>query len=588
MTDKNSDLLSQATKVVQTYFKFQGFKDIQTEIVTPILEGKDVLALLPTGEGKSLTYQAPAMVLPGITVVISPLIALQEDQVTSLKAKGIPAEMLNSSLGIKERKRVETAILEDKVKILYVAPETLFTEAFETVIKHKKVSLLAIDEAHCFPSNIKVVTNKGSLSFKELHNLYSLNLHKDILIQSYNGSKLEFKPLVKVHQNPKTPLITFDLGDKGVIVATRTHVYITPKGEKQAQDIRLGEMLYIEQDSKLTEARVLCITYGASDRTDTFFYDLEVQDNHNYFVQTKVRRNNIKFKPTNVLVHNCTSVFSDFRPEYAKLHQIRNLMAFKNCTTLAVTATADQRIIKDIEKSVALNLKYKKVQMSFDRPSINYHVIPKVSSTYKKKMIEIINLHGKNSCGIIYCMTKASTETIANSLKALGYKAEAYHATIKNTKGILNPKGKVMSHVDYKKHVTKEFMAGNINIIVATIAFGMGIDKPNVRWVIHNDTPHNLENFSQEIGRASRDGLPSSTYLFYDLNSYYKAEFMINQSTRDPTRRSIKINKLKQMHQFVSSKKCRRHNLLKYFGEASPEYCGKCDNCGASLFNSGE
>lgn len=581
MTDLNID---NALQVLQENFGYSTFRSIQSDIINSILQKQDTLALLPTSEGKSICYQIPALMFEGMTVVISPLIALQEDQVSTLKKQGIAAELLNSDLSISERKRIEKEILEDKIKLLYVAPETLFTDSFKDLLKYKKVSLIAVDEAHCFKGNTKVTTNIGKISFKELYELPDIS---GITVKSFNQTlkKIEYKPLVKVYKNNHAKMIKLDLGTKGVITVTTNHLFITPSGNKQAGDLRLGHKVYIStSEEDLAESTVLSITYPRGKQE--YLYDLEVKDNHNYFVSSSRRKFNVLFEETEILVHNCTSIYSDFRPNYEKLYQIRSLDCFKSAPVLAVTATADLKIISDIETNIGLKKDFKTFKKSFDRPSINYHVLEK-KLTYKKDLINLIKLHGKDSCGIIYCMTKNDTEILSSFLNSLGFKSAPYHASIKNISEVTNEKGKKLSAKAYKKYVLEQFLDNKINIVCATIAFGMGVDKPNIRWVIHNDTPNSMENFIQECGRASRDGLPSSTYLFYDPKSYHKSMYMINKSTTEPRRRAIKINKLKQMHQYAYSSKCRRHLLLKYFGEDFPTYCGKCDNCGAEKLNTG-
>lgn len=185
-------------------------------------------------------------------------------------------------------------------------------------------------------------------------------------------------------------------------------------------------------------------------------------------------------------------------------------------------------------------------------------------------------------------MTKAATEQLANKLNTLGYNSLAYHATIKNPGDVLDEKGKKLSLKNYKKYILEQFVTKKVNIVCATIAFGMGIDHPDIKWVIHYDTPHNLENWSQEVGRCSRGGNPGSSYLLYDPSSYNKSIWLMGQTTKNKNTYEIKLNKLKQMHNFVKSKKCRRQQILSYFGEQAPSNCGKCDNCGAPLINTGK
>ena len=582
--------ITEALKVLKKYYDYDSFRTVQADVIQSVLDGNDTLALLPTSAGKSVTFQIPALMFDGLTVVISPLIALQEDQVESLKRKGIPCGLLNSDMSITARRKVEKDITDNVIKILYVAPETLFTDACKELLKYKKISLIAVDEAHCFQGKYKVETDQGFKSFFELEQLQLDGLSDLVKIKSYNikTREIEYKPLLNVFKNKSSIMVSFDLGKKGKLQLTRKHKVFTPLGEREAGTLKMGHQLYMDVDGKLELLRILSVSYPANCRIEgDYMYDIEVADNHNYFVQTISRRNWVTFNPTTILVHNCTSVFGDFRSKYLNLHEIRTLPNFNTCPVLAVTATADTRIIKDIETNIGLKENYKTFKTSFDRPLINYHVQLKNHNPIKQ-ITDLIKLNGRNSCGIIYCMTKAATEQLSNTLNTLGYNSLAYHATIKNPGDVLDTKGKKLSLKNYKKYILEQFVTEKVNIVCATIAFGMGIDHPNIKWVVHYDTPQNLENYSQECGRASRGGHPGSAYLLYDPSSYNKSIWLMSQTTKAKTSLDVKMNKLKQMHNFVKSRKCRRHQILQYFGEDSPTFCGKCDNCGAELLNKGE
>lgn len=425
-----------AKSILKQYWGYDEFRSIQEDVIKSVLEGKDTLAFAQTGMGKTVLFQIPAMLLPGITIVISPLLALQKDQVDSCLIKGLPATMLNSGLGVRARKQVIQDIKDDKIKLLYVAPETLLTEAFRTILEGKLISLIAVDESHC------------------------------------------------------------------------------------------------------------CSSWG------------------------------------------------DFRPDYQKIYKIREY--YPDAPVLAVTATADENIRKDIVKYIGLKPTYKLFTTSFDRPTINYHIIPKVLNGYRQ-ITKLINLNGRNSSGIIYCTSQKSTEELAEYLTKLGYSAAAYHASIKNKLRIdmdgkpIPPEDKTtkkMSDVKFKAKIQEDFLSGETTIICATIAFGMGIDKPDVKYVIHADPPSSLDGYSQEVGRASRNGQPASAYLLYDSKSYGTARWLISQTVFDADRLAIRLGKLNQVHNFCKAKQCRRAGILRYFGEDYPYInCGSCDHCGCELLN---
>ena len=393
-----------ALHILQHTFGYPAFRHNQQEIIEQVLSGKNAVVLMPTGGGKSLCYQVPALCLPGITIVVSPLIALMKDQVDALKVNGIAAEFLNSSQSYDEQNFIIGKLQRNELKLLYVAPERLLgSEAqFINFLKNIQVSLFAIDEAHCIS-----------------------------------------------------------------------------------------------------------------------------QWGH------------------------------DFRPEYLILGQLKK--QFPQIPVIALTATADDLTKKDIIEKLELK-EYKVFENSFNRPNIYYYVKPK--SNYYKDLLKYLNDH-KNDSGIIYCLSRAGTESLAQKLQDDGFNAEAYHAGLeRNT----------------KEDRQNKFLRDDIKIIVATIAFGMGIDKSNVRFVVHADLPKNIEGYYQETGRAGRDGLHSEAILFYSAGDVMKLK-RFAEVEGNTAQTKVMLQKLDKMAKFCETRTCRRKYLLNYFGETAPDNCNSCDTC---------
>ena len=391
-------------QVLQHTFGYSSFRHNQQEIIEQVMAGKNAVVLMPTGGGKSLCYQVPALCLPGVTIVVSPLIALMKDQVDALKVAGVAAAFLNSTLSNSEQQSIISQLQQGKLKLLYVAPERLMgnTAQFINFLKGLTVSLIAIDEAHCIS-----------------------------------------------------------------------------------------------------------------------------QWGH------------------------------DFRPEYLVLGQLKN--SFPQIPVIALTATADELTKKDIIEKLELT-DYRVFENSFNRPNIYYYVKPK--SNYYRDLLNYLAEH-KSDSGIIYCLSRAATETLAEKLKEDGYNAEAYHAGLE--KGIRDER-------------QTGFLRDDIKIMVATIAFGMGIDKSNVRFVVHADLPKNIEGYYQETGRAGRDGLHSEAILFYGAGDVMKLK-KFAEVEGNPEQTRILLQKLDKMVRFCETRHCRRKYLLNYFGEETPERCNSCDTC---------
>lgn len=395
-------------KALKHFFGYEEFRLNQQPIIETVLSGKDVLAIMPTGGGKSICYQLPAMLLDGLTVVISPLIALMKDQVDALQANGIRAAFLNSTLSNAEQNDVINATRNGEIKMLYLAPERLFSNGLQFVnfLTTLNCSLFAIDEAHCIS-----------------------------------------------------------------------------------------------------------------------------QWGH------------------------------DFRPEYLGLFALKK--HFSGTPVIALTASADAITQKDIAEKLQLHQPQVFIS-SFNRANISYYIQPKRKAF--EQMLQYLNDH-RNDSGIIYALSRSSTESIAAKLKQAGYKAAFYHAG--------------MSSADRAK-IQESFQRDETKIIVATIAFGMGIDKSNVRFVMHHDVPKNMEGYYQETGRAGRDGLHSDAILYYSSGDISKLmRFITIDDNAEQT--AVLKKKLLQMRDFAEYEGCRRQYMLQYFGEQSPAYCGSCDYCLSNL-----
>ena len=392
-------------KILKSVFGFSSFRGDQEEIINHILNGGDALILMPTGGGKSLCYQIPALCLEGVTIVVSPLIALMQDQVDALLQLGIKASVLNSTLTAAESLNIEAQMKSGELDIVYVSPERLNTASFLEVLKNCKISLFAIDEAHC-------VSQWGH----------------------------------------------------------------------------------------------------------------------------------------------------DFRPEYTEFSKLQE--RFPTVPRIALTATADSMTRVDIIKYLNLS-EGRTFISSFDRANIQYKVLPK--NVERQQLLSFLKENHQDDAGIVYCLSRKKVEETAKWLKKEGFKALPYHAGLdKNVR---------------QKNQTK-FIKDESVIMVATIAFGMGINKPDVRFVVHMDMPKSIESYYQETGRAGRDGLPSSALLLYGIEDIAKLQQFITQSGASKEQKMLEQNKLNSMLGFAETVRCRRQVLLEYFGE-SPEKksCDNCDTC---------
>jgi len=391
--------MSAAKHALKRYFGYDQFRPLQEKVIQSVLKGNDAVVIMPTGGGKSICYQIPALIMEGVTIVVSPLIALMKDQVEGLRANGVKADFLNSSQTSQQQAKVLENITAGNIKLLYVSPEKLVSQEFYYLLLQMKVNLFAIDEAHCI----------------------------------------------------------------------------------------------------------------------------------------------------SVWGH-------DFRPEYTKMSYLKK--QFPHVPVIALTATADNLTQKDILSQLNLENPEKFIS-SFDRPNLSLTVAP---GRDKFKSILGFLRQRPHQSGIIYCLSRKATEGLAEKLRNAGINAAHYHAG-------LSP--------DERARRQEDFINDEVPIICATIAFGMGIDKSNVRWVIHYNLPRNIESYYQEIGRAGRDGLKADTLLFYSFSDVIVHRRFIEESAH----KEVSNAKLERIQQFCDAQNCRRKILLSYFGEHLEEDCGNCDVC---------
>lgn len=388
-------------QTLKKYFGFEAFRPLQEEVVRCVLSGRDALVLMPTGGGKSVCYQLPALMLEGTAVVVSPLISLMQDQVQALRACGIAAGALHSANTEEANASLRLQCRQGRLKLLYISPERLLAE-LDYLLRDMRISLFALDEAHCIS-----------------------------------------------------------------------------------------------------------------------------QWGH------------------------------DFRPEYAGLGVLRR--SFPDVPVVALTATADKLTREDIVRQLGLR-EARWFVSSFDRPNLDLTVARGFSTKEKNRALaDFITRHAGQS-GIVYCLSRSGTERVAAMLERCGIRAAVYHAGLDASR---------------RERAQADFLYDRVQVVCATIAFGMGIDKSNVRWVVHYNLPKSIENFYQEVGRAGRDGLPADTLLFYSLADVV----MLSKFAAESGQRQTNLEKLHRMQQYAEASVCRRRILLNYFGEETTHDCGHCDVC---------
>ncbi len=390
--------------ILKETFGYQTFRFEQYNAITSVLDGKDTLAIMPTGGGKSLCYQIPALYLSGVTLVISPLISLMHDQVMNLKEYGVEAVFLNSSLSISESQKTKEKILKGKIKLVYVSPEGILAANLGSFFNQLKISLIAIDEAHC-------VSQWGH----------------------------------------------------------------------------------------------------------------------------------------------------EFRKDYTRLGELK--LKFPGVPVIALTATADAKTRVDISEQLSLETP-KVLVSSFDRPNIKYMILERADEM--KQLNEFIKTHHPHDTGIVYCLSRDKVERVAKALRKLGHPAVPYHAGL--------------SQQERSKNQSL-FNAEERIIVVATIAFGMGIDRPDVRFVAHLDLPKSIESYYQETGRAGRDGKASNAWMVYGLQDVVKLSHMLETTDADESYKKVARHKLDSMLALCETGTCRRNYVLGYFGQNRVGACGNCDTC---------
>ena len=399
MLSDNNRLLAQ--KLLKQFYGYDRFRPMQLDVISHIISGQDALVLMPTGGGKSICFQIPALMFDGCTIVVSPLLALMKDQVDTLRTNGVPAAAVNSMQLDSTNREIIEHLFEGKIKLLYISPERLLSE-IDKWSKMPNISLIAIDEAHCIS-----------------------------------------------------------------------------------------------------------------------------QWGH------------------------------DFRPEYTNLASLKS--KFPSVPIMALTATADRITREDIIKQLQID-DAKVFISSFDRPNLSLSVISNLSRIDKNRyLLSFINKRIGQS-GIVYCQTRSATEDVADLLRAHGFKAKSYHAGMTN---------------DVRQRIQQEFLNDDVEIICATIAFGMGIDKSNIRWIVHYNMPKNIECYYQEIGRAGRDGLPADALMFYSYSDIATLNYFADNSGQI----GLNKEKLQRIQEFAESGICRRRILLSYFNERFDHDCNNCDVC---------